>query len=92
MRSKPSVTEVARNFADYVNRVAYGGERFILMRGKKPVAELSPVPVGRSLRELPDFLASLPHLSAEEASSFDADLAAMRDELARSPVRDPWES
>ncbi len=28
-----SVTEVARNFADYVNRVVYRGERFVLVRG-----------------------------------------------------------
>ena len=92
MRSKPSVTEVARNFADYINRVAYGGERFILMRGKKPVAELSPVPTGRSLRELPELLASLPHLSEEEAASFEEDLAVARAELLQLPVRDPWES
>ena len=34
-----SVTEVARHFADYINRVVYRGERFVLMRGNKPVAE-----------------------------------------------------
>jgi antitoxin (DNA-binding transcriptional repressor) of toxin-antitoxin stability system len=92
MRSKPSVTEVARNFADYVNRVAYGGERFVLMRGGRPMAELGPVPTGRSLRELPELLASLPHLSEEEATGFEKDLFAARAELVQLPVRDPWES
>jgi hypothetical protein len=62
------------------------------MRGKKPVAELSPVPTGRSLRELPDLLASLPRLSEEEAAGFEEDIAAMRADLSRLPVRDPWES
>jgi antitoxin (DNA-binding transcriptional repressor) of toxin-antitoxin stability system len=92
MRSKPSVTEVARNFADYINRVAYGGERFILMRGKKAVAELVPVSSGKPLRELPELLASLPHLSEEEVDSFEKDLAAAKAELGQLPVRDPWAS
>jgi antitoxin (DNA-binding transcriptional repressor) of toxin-antitoxin stability system len=39
-----SVTEVARHFADYINRVVYRGERFVLMRGNRPVAELGPLP------------------------------------------------
>jgi antitoxin (DNA-binding transcriptional repressor) of toxin-antitoxin stability system len=47
-----SVTEVARNFADYINRVVYRGERFVLVRGNKPVAELGPLPVGKRLAEL----------------------------------------
>ena len=91
MSTKSSVTAVARNFAEYINRVAYGGERFVLMRGKKAVAELNPVPAGRFLRDLPDLLASLPHLGEEEAASFERDLAAARADLAKLPVRDPWE-
>jgi antitoxin (DNA-binding transcriptional repressor) of toxin-antitoxin stability system len=92
MSFRPSVTEVARHFADYVNRVAYSGERFVLMRGGKAVAELGPVPAGRSLRELPDLLASLPRLSDAEAADFEHDLEAARAELVQSPLRDPWES
>ena len=30
-----TVTQVARNFADYVNRVAYRHESFTLVRGKR---------------------------------------------------------
>jgi hypothetical protein len=62
------------------------------MRGGKAVAELGPVPVGRSLRELPDLLASLPPLTEEEAADYERDLAAARAEVAQYPVRDPWES
>lgn len=63
MRLNPTVTEVARNFAEYINRVAFGGERFLLMRGKRAVAELRPVPKGRSanVREF----ARVPGLSLE---------------------------
>ena len=42
-----SVTEVARHFAEYINRVAYRGECFVLMRGNKPIAELRPLPPPR---------------------------------------------
>ncbi len=87
-----TVTEVVRHFADYVNRVAYRRESFILVRGNKPVAELRPVPVGKRLGELPGLFASSPHLSADEADAFAADLDAARDDLARTEVHDPWRS
>ncbi len=92
MRISESVTEVARHFADYINRVAFRGERFVLMRGNKPVAELSPVPMGARLGDLPDVLGSLPRLSESEAVAFATDLETARDELKRATVRDPWES
>jgi antitoxin (DNA-binding transcriptional repressor) of toxin-antitoxin stability system len=87
-----SVTDVARHFAAYVNRVAFRRERFVLTRGKKPVAELGPVPVGKRLGELPALLASLPRLTADEAASWADDLESARAEVAEKPARDPWES
>jgi antitoxin (DNA-binding transcriptional repressor) of toxin-antitoxin stability system len=92
MRLHPTVTEVARHFADYINRVAFHGERFVLMRGNKAVAELRPVPSGGRLGELPELLASLPRLSVEDATAFSEDLAAARDEMASGEPRDPWAS
>ena len=76
--SDVTVTQVARNFAEYVNRVAYRRESFTLLRGKKPLAELRPLPSGARLSELPGLLASLPQLSAAEAGDFAEDLAASR--------------
>ncbi|MDE0145383.1 MAG: hypothetical protein OXI53_02415 [Nitrospira sp.] len=87
-----SVTEMARHFAEYINRVAYRGESFVLVRGNKPMAELRPLPVGKRLAELPSLLASLPHLSSAEATQFADDLTAAREALARAEVRNPWES
>jgi antitoxin (DNA-binding transcriptional repressor) of toxin-antitoxin stability system len=87
-----SVTEVARHFAEYINRVAYRGECFVLMRGNKPIAELRPLPVGKRLAELPALLASLPHLLEMEATQFAADLSAAREALAHAEVHDPWRS
>jgi hypothetical protein len=88
--SDVTVTQVARNFADYVNRVAYRRESFTLVRGKKPLAELRPLPAGARLAELPGLLASLPRLSAAEAGEFAEDLAAAQGELGE--VRDAWQS
>ena len=83
---------MARNFAEYVNRVAFGRERLIVTRGKKPVAELRPVPAGKRLEELPGMLDSLPRLSEEEAVELAGDLDCAREELGGVPLRDPWAS
>lgn len=92
MHSSPSVTEVARHFADFVNRVVFGGERFTLLRSGKPVAELGPVPAGARLGRLPELLASLPRLSEEDAAALSAELDSAREGLAQLPLRDPWGS
>lgn len=91
MKSEASVTDVSRNFADYINRVAYRGERFVLIRGGKPVAELSPVPTGTRLRDLRALLESLPRLDPAEADAFAEDIAEARAELD-VPPEDPWAS
>ncbi len=87
-----SVTELARGFSDYVNRVAYRGERFILLKGRKPVAELRPIPSGRTLGELAALLQSLPSLSAIEAADFAADIAAAQAQLSPLTSGEPWPS
>lgn len=43
MAKKLSATEARQEFAHIVNRVAYGGERVILHRRKKPVAAVVPI-------------------------------------------------
>jgi antitoxin (DNA-binding transcriptional repressor) of toxin-antitoxin stability system len=88
--SDVTVTQVARNFAEYVNRVAFRRESFTLLRGKKPVAELRPLPTGARLFELPGLLASLPRLTEAEAADMAADLDASRSELGEA--RDAWQS
>ena len=86
-----TVTELVRNFAEYINRVVYRRESFVLLRGNKPVAELKPLPSGLLLGELPNLLESLPHLHADEAVALATDLEAAREELGRREVDDPWE-
>lgn len=84
-----SVTELIRGFSDYVNRVAYRQERFILLKGRKPVAELRPVPVGQVLGELDAVLRSLPRLTPGEADAFAADIDAARTQLPLQRSEDP---
>ncbi|MEK9509929.1 hypothetical protein V3331_09535 [Gaopeijia maritima] len=93
MRITATVTDVLRNFSDYVNRVAYRGERFVLTRGGKDVAELSPIaPAGSRLADLPAVLRSLPRLDAEESERFAADLSDIREHANVESPGDPWES
>jgi antitoxin (DNA-binding transcriptional repressor) of toxin-antitoxin stability system len=87
-----TVTQVARNFADYINRVAYRHESFTLVRGNRPLAELRPLPAGARLSELPALLASLPRLSPAETEDFAKDLQEAQAELAGAEVRDAWQS
>ena len=87
-----SVTEVARNFAEYLDRVAHGGEDFTLVRRGRPIAHLSPVPRGARLADLPDLLERIPRLAPAEAESFGRDLDEAREELSARPLEDRWES
>ena len=87
-----TVTEAVRHFSDYVSRVAYRQESFLLCKGRKPVAELRPVPGGRRLGDLPGLLRSLPHLSKPDAAAFAEDVEASRHSLPTAEVKDPWAS
>ena len=93
MDNSVSVTDVARHFADYVNRVVYRGETFVLYRGNKAVAQLQPVPSGKPLKELPALLASLPKLTEAELGALSKDLETIRTETEKyDDMRDPWAS
>ncbi len=85
-----SITEVSRHFSDYLNRVAYRGECFVLLRGKKALAELGPAPKGRRLGDLPELLKSLPSLTKGEADAFLKDILMAKSRLAKRKLRDPW--
>jgi prevent-host-death family protein len=87
-----TVTEAGRHFAEYIDRVAHNGERFILVRNNEPIAELRPLPAGKRLAELQALFASLPHLPPTEAEQLAEDLNAAKDALASAEVHDPWRS
>jgi len=94
MRKHLTVTEAVRNFSEIIGRVRFHGERFVLTKGGKPVAELGPAGAAARVRlgEVPAILAGLPHLEPEDAERFAQDLERSRQALGRIPPKGPWES
>lgn len=90
MSEQLSVTTAARNFAEYVNRVAYRRESFVLVRGGKRVAELRPTAQGVRLADLPALIASVPHL--DDTDDFAAQIDSARKELDAVEQVNPWGS
>lgn len=93
MRKRLTVTEAVRNFSELLGRVRFKGERFVLLKGGKPVAELGPTLAAASVRlgELPALLADLPHLDPEDVDRFEADLESARKSAGLVPTP-PWGS
>ncbi|HWQ68575.1 MAG TPA: hypothetical protein VN494_01245 [Patescibacteria group bacterium] len=87
-----SVTEVVRHFSELIGRVRFYGERVVLTKGGKPVAELRPTLETTRVRagDLPALFAQLPHLGQEEATRFAEDLDAAR-RILTTPA-DRWAS
>ena len=92
MKGTISVTEAVRNFADFINRVSYRGEQFVLERGGRPVARLGPIPQGGRLGALPDLLENVPELGPEDAEDFAREMRDASAELPPLPESDSWES
>ena len=87
-KTRITVTEAARNFADCVNRVHYQGVSFVLVKNGEPFARLVPdeekVCTGRDLAEA---LANV-ELPKDEAKAWVRELRAARKKL-KAPV-DKW--
>ena len=90
LKKNISVTEASRNFDDYINRVVYQGERFVLIRGNKAVAEISPVVSGKRLKELSKIFGKIPRASEDE--NFGKDLSEIRRNLNKGRLKNPWDS
>jgi prevent-host-death family protein len=54
MSQKLTASSTRQNFADILNRAAYGGERIVVHRRKKPVAAVVPIEDLEFLEELED--------------------------------------
>ena len=66
-----TVTEVSRHFSEYINRVAYANDTYILLRGGKALAELKPCGTTKTMADLPTILTSLPKLAEEDLEHFE---------------------
>lgn len=76
MPTRLTVTEAVKNFSEILGRVRFKGERFVLVKGGKPIAELRPTDAAAtaSLGELAAMLEALSHLEREDADQFALDL------------------
>ncbi len=84
-----NVTEMSRNFSEYLNRVYYNSEHFLLVRGGKKLAEINPLPLNKKLKELSELLKTLPKLSDDDVTQFSNDIKES-DELFNTGLADPW--
>ena len=77
LSARLTVIEVKRNFAEILGRVYFRGERCILVKGGRAVAELRPTVAAGPVRmaELSSLLDALPHLDPEDATRFARDLS-----------------
>jgi antitoxin (DNA-binding transcriptional repressor) of toxin-antitoxin stability system len=86
-KTRITVTEAARNFADCVNRVHYQNVTFVLVKNGAPFARLVPdnekVCTGRDLAEL----LSKTDLPENEARAWRRDLRTARRRLKAPPNR-----
>ena len=88
-----SATEAARHFSEYLNRVIYKGESFVITRGNRPVAELrgsSRQPMTSD--ELAAMVEALPRLPEDDVEAFAADVESARASADTGLPKSPWES
>jgi antitoxin (DNA-binding transcriptional repressor) of toxin-antitoxin stability system len=86
-----SVTEVARNLSDVINRVHYQGKSYVLTRGGVTVAQLSPAGKRLTGADLARRWTERPRLDPADAASWVAELAAQKRDVA-PPTEDAWAS
>ena len=85
-----NVTDVTRHFSEYLNRAAYAGESFVIVRGGRALAELKPLPRSKKISELASVLSSLPKLSETEKQEFKSDLVKIRKSAVGE--KNPWDA
>lgn len=88
MAERITATDAARNLSDFLNRVRYKGESFLITRNGEEVGMLSPIATG-SPKTVGHLLALLERGFPDE--QFAADLEEIRREQPPLP-EDPWES
>lgn len=85
-----SATEAARKFSEILNSIKYRGDHYVIVRGGKPVASISPVetPVKEgTLGELKELIRKLPRLG-DEAERFEEDLKEIIKHQPSMPEKD----
>ena len=86
-----TVAELSRGLSEFINRANSRGESFLITRGGRAVAQITPIPAGARVKDLGAIFGSLPSLDADDLEVLASDLAEAR-EAMNEPVRDAWGS
>ncbi len=92
MEKTINATEAVRKFSEILNSIKYRGNHYLIVRGGKPVASISPVEVSvkeRSLGELKELLKKIPRLG-DEAEKFEVDLKEIIKHQPSMPEKSRW--
>ena len=93
MEKRITATQAVRDFSELLNKIKFKGDRYIIERSGKPVAQMEPVREAKkttTLKELKSLLKELPRLD-EELDSFAADLQGIRKDQPPLPEEGMWE-
>jgi len=90
-QNQMSVTEAVRDFAELINRVYYRRESYMLTKGGKSVACLSPAVGGSdsTLKDLRLLINRQPILTFQEKRSFQKDVLSGK-KMLKKVKGDPW--
>jgi hypothetical protein len=86
MKIKISSTEAARNLGECLARIKHRGDRFVLMKNRRPIAELGPVSGTRG-STLHMLWAAMREARADE--DFAGDLERVN--AADTAMENPWQ-
>jgi antitoxin (DNA-binding transcriptional repressor) of toxin-antitoxin stability system len=88
-----TATRAVREFSDLLNTIKFKGRTFVIERGGKPVARMTPIDLPRKtacLKDLSRLLRELPELGAE-AEGLGKDLLRITQKQPPLPAGSPWE-
>ena len=86
MKIEITATEAARNLGECLARIRHTGDRFILTKNRRPVAELGPVSGSRGITLL-ELWAAMRETKPDDG--FAADLERINE--ADSAMENPWQ-
>lgn len=86
-----TATEAVRRFSEILNSVNYRGERYVVMRGKKAVADISPHDERAGQKTLGDLKALIQRLPPLKDRRFAGDVRKAVEEQPLPPLGDIWE-
>jgi antitoxin (DNA-binding transcriptional repressor) of toxin-antitoxin stability system len=91
MEKHVTATEAVRRFSEILNSVNYRGDRYVIMRGKKPVAHIYPHDEGAGHKTLGDLKSLIKHLPPLEDKRFADDVKKSIQEQPLPPSDATWE-